>query len=63
MIRGARQYDWRDLATLHRPRDAELLAREARRLHADGLKPRDVSAALKLPLGDVLAAIVAKDST
>jgi len=60
---GPRQYDWRTLATLHRPSDSEALAREARRLHAAGLKPRDVSTALKLPLGEVLAAITAKEPT
>lgn len=47
----ARMLDWRDLAggrDEHRPANRDALAREARRLSATGLTPRDVGAALRL---------------
>lgn len=39
--------DYRLLAELFRPRDAEALAREARRLAEQGLTPRDIATALR----------------
>lgn len=49
------QYD--DRATEHKPTEPQQLAREVRRLHATGLTPRDIAAALRLPLPDVLEAL------
>jgi hypothetical protein len=46
--------DWRDLAERYRPTDVDALAAEIRRLHASGLKARDLSTALRLPLNEVL---------
>ncbi len=43
----------------HRPTDGESLAREARRLCAQGLTHRDVAAALRLSEGAVRAALEA----
>jgi hypothetical protein len=40
--------DYRLLAELFRPRDDAALARECRRLAAQGLLPRDIAAALKV---------------
>jgi DNA-binding CsgD family transcriptional regulator len=51
------QYDWRDLAataaatdpaTKHRPTEREVLLREALRLRAQGLQPRDIGELLGL---------------
>ncbi|MCC5795265.1 MAG: hypothetical protein JJT85_11100 [Chromatiales bacterium] len=41
------------LANLHRPADPERLRAEVRRLAADGLRPADISVALRLPLDSV----------
>ena len=41
------------LANLHRPTDPEKLRAEVRRLAASGLKPADISVALRLPLDAV----------
>ena len=49
--------DWRAQADLHRPTDRGAVAAEIRRLVANGLKPRDVAAALRLGLGQVLEAL------
>jgi hypothetical protein len=51
------ELDWRALADRHRPRDPGALAREIRRQVASGLKPRDVASAMRLDLGQVLAAL------
>ena len=45
------------LAQLHRPTSPEAIAVEIRRLHAEGLKPRDIAVALRLGLTQVLEAI------
>lgn len=37
-----------------RPADPGIVATEVRRLHSTGLKPRDISEALRLPLSTVL---------
>ena len=42
----------------HRPTDPEVLATEIRRLHASGLRPRDIAQALRLDLGTVLGALI-----
>jgi hypothetical protein len=49
--------DYRRLAELHKPADAAAIAAEIRRLHGDGLKPRDISIALRISLETVLAAL------
>jgi hypothetical protein len=46
--------DYARLAELNRPADGDALAREVRRLLRDGLKPRDISIALRLDLAHVL---------
>jgi hypothetical protein len=48
------QLDWRQLADQRRPRDPDLLAHEIRRLSRNGLRPRDIADALRLPLPAVL---------
>jgi hypothetical protein len=48
-------YDER--AQRHRPSDPQELAQEIRRLHAGGLKPRDIAGALRIGLGVVLSAV------
>jgi hypothetical protein len=45
------------LAQLHKPTDPRAIAVEIRRMHAGGLKPRDVAVALRLDLSQVLEAI------
>jgi hypothetical protein len=50
-------YDWRLLADVHKPTDPAAIAAEIRRLHATGLKPRDISNTLRLDLGVVLQAL------
>lgn len=50
--------DMSALAMLHRPKDNGALAREARRLAADGLTYRDIAAAMRLApaaVGELLA--------
>ena len=49
--------DYNIRAQLHRPADPAVLAAEIRRLRAQGLRPRDLSVALRLPLGAVLDAL------
>lgn len=49
--------DFDRLARLHMPSDPAALRAECRRLLAAGLKPRDVSIALRLDLGQVLEAL------
>lgn len=57
MIGGA--LDWRRLAEQHRPHDLTALAAEVRRLHAEQhMTPRDIAMALRLPITDVLDALV-----
>ncbi len=41
----------------HRPSDPAVIAAEIRRLHRDGLKPRDIANSLRLGLGAVLEAL------
>ena len=50
-------YDWRKLAELHKPTDPAAIVAEIRRLSGTGLKPRDISNALRLDLGAVLEAL------
>jgi hypothetical protein len=45
------------LAQLHRPTSPKAISAEIRRLHADGLKPRDISVALRIDLSQVLQII------
>jgi hypothetical protein len=51
------QYDWRQLADLHRTTDPAQIGAEVRRLHQSGLKPRDIAASLRLDLSFVLSAL------
>lgn len=44
---------YRALATLHRPKDPELIAGEVRRMHATGLSARDISTHLGMALDAV----------
>lgn len=44
-------------ANLHRPTDPALIAAEIQRLAAYGLTARDISVALRLPMGAILQAI------
>lgn len=55
--------DLEALRMLHRPADPRLLAAEARRLAATGLRPRDIAQALRLPMSEVLSALQAPAST
>lgn len=48
-------YDLR--ASQHRPADVGLLDAEIRRLRANGLTPRDIAAALRLPPDTVINAL------
>ena len=52
---AATNYDQR--ATQHRPTDPAAIAAEIRRLVAGGLRPRDVSNALRIDLSQVLNAL------
>lgn len=45
------------LAQRHRPQEPHVMAAEVRRLHADGLTPRDISTALQLPMDEVINTI------
>jgi hypothetical protein len=47
------QLDYHALANLHKPTDATRIAKEVRRLHAQGLTDRDISATLHLGLAAV----------
>ena len=49
--------DYDQRAQQHRPHDAEQLAIEIRRLHANHLSARDIAAALHLDLGWVREAL------
>ena len=49
------------LAALNRPSAPDAIHAEVRRLHSTGLKPRDVAAALQLPLPEVLTALTTTD--
>jgi hypothetical protein len=44
-------------ANLHKPSDPDAFALEIRRLHSEGLKPRDIANALRLDLAAVLTAL------
>jgi len=46
--------------TRHRPDNLDVLAREARRLAAEGLTPRDIAAALRLAPAAVEALLVSR---
>jgi transposase-like protein len=50
-------YDWRQLADLHRPTDEAAIGAEIRRLYQTGLKPRDISSALRLDISTVIQAL------
>jgi hypothetical protein len=50
-------YDWRLLAEMYKPTDPAAIALEIRRQHRTGLKPRDIATALRVDIGDVLAAL------
>lgn len=41
----------------HRPTDGEALQAECRRMHREGLKPRDIAVALKIGVAAVLQAL------
>lgn len=60
MKNDARRYEL--LAQLYRPTDREIMAKEVRRLAACGLKPVDISVALRLDLSQVRE-ILAKEGT
>jgi hypothetical protein len=45
------------LASMHRPTDPESIDREVRRLHGTGLSRRDIAAALRLDLDQVVNAL------
>jgi hypothetical protein len=61
MMPTAEQYDAR--ANAHRPTSIYAMAVEIRRLHSTGLQPRDLAAALRLDLTQVLQAITEPTST
>ena len=46
--------DYARLANLHRPADPAAIAREVRRLHNTGLKPRDIAVALRIAPDQVM---------
>ena len=59
-------YDWRqmiagieyaDRARMYAPSDREALAAAIRKLRHDGMRPRDISVALRLDLGAVVEAL------
>jgi orotate phosphoribosyltransferase-like protein len=50
--------DYTERAELHRPKDAETLRREVRRLNAQGLKARDIADSLRMSIEDVIAILV-----
>ncbi len=54
---SAAAVDYDRLASQHRPTDPAAIAAEIRRLVAGGLRPRDVSVALRLDLAAVLNAL------
>ena len=54
--------DYDRLARIHRPSNPAVLAMEMRRLHANGLTARDIAAALRLDIGQVLEALTAPNS-
>ena len=54
--------DYDRLARIHRPSDPAVLAMEMRRLHSNGLTPRDISVALRLSIGQVLESLAAPNS-
>lgn len=45
------------MRVLYRPTDPSKLGAEVRRLSREGLRPRDLATALRMPLSDVLAAL------
>lgn len=49
------------LQRLHQPFETEKIDAEIRRLHRDGLQPRDVSEALRLPLDKVVNVLMKFD--
>jgi hypothetical protein len=49
--------DYRQLAEMNRPTDPVALNEEARRLNAQGLKPRDISSHLGLHIEVVMRAL------
>ena len=60
------QFDWRDLRTAldyearanqHRPTQRDVLRREALRLHAQGLRPRDIAEAFGMNPSEIEALI------
>jgi hypothetical protein len=48
---------WQLLADMHKPADQGAIAQEIRRLHATGLKSRDIAQALRLDIAVVLEAL------
>ena len=54
--------DYDKLARIHRPSDPAVLPLEIRRLRQNGLTARDIAAALRLDLGQVLEALVGPTS-
>ncbi len=48
------QYNWTQLAQMHRPTDPAVIAAEIRRMYREGLKPRDIAVALRLGVSAVL---------
>jgi hypothetical protein len=52
--------DYATRATLHRPTDPSVLGAEIRRMHAIGLKARDIAEALHLNLAAVIEALHSK---
>lgn len=65
MYHKHQQHDWRELvahdynqrAQANRPSDPTAIAAEVRRLRKDGLKPRDISTALRVGITEVLEAL------
>jgi hypothetical protein len=55
--------DYRALANALRPTDQSQIQTEIRRLYSNGLKPRDISAALRIDLSAVLTALGAQESS
>jgi transposase-like protein len=51
------------LEDLHRPKDRAGMAAEIRRLYTTGLKPRDISSALRIDVNAVLHALCGEVET
>jgi len=51
------QYDWRQLAELHRPTDGAVMVAAIQKMHQSGLTARDISDTLRIGLAAVHQAL------